>query len=63
VTDLLTKDECAALAGAIDFSPAPFIDGRFRKGSGGRMTTVKPGGVSRVKPWLCHWTHYEFIRC
>lgn len=40
--DLLTKDEYAALAGSIDFPRAAFIDGKFRKGSGKKLTTVNP---------------------
>lgn len=42
MTDLLTRDEYAALAADIDFPRAAFIDGKFQKGSGGMMTTTNP---------------------
>lgn len=42
MSDLLTKDEYAALADSIDFPKAPFIDGKYRKGGGAKMATVNP---------------------
>lgn len=42
MTDLLTHAEYTALAGALDLPRAPFIDGKFRRGSGPMMATVSP---------------------
>lgn len=42
MTDLLTKAEYAAIAADLDLPKAPFIDGKFRKGSGPMMATVNP---------------------
>ncbi len=38
--DLLTRDEYAALAASIDWPRAAFIDGKYRKGSGKKLTAV-----------------------
>lgn len=42
MSDLLTRDEYAAIAADIDLPRAAFIDGKFQKGSGGLMPTVNP---------------------
>ncbi|RFP89817.1 aldehyde dehydrogenase [Rhodobacteraceae bacterium 63075] len=42
MTDLLTHAEYLALAEALDLPRAPFIDGKFRRGSGPMMATVNP---------------------
>ena len=42
MTDLLTKAEYAAIATDLDLPKAPFIDGKFRTGSGPMMATVNP---------------------
>ncbi len=42
MTDLLTREEYAAIAAGIDFPRAAFIDGKFRAGRGDKLTTVNP---------------------
>ncbi|MFY0692946.1 MAG: aldehyde dehydrogenase [Paracoccaceae bacterium] len=42
MTDLLTREEYSAIADALDPPRTAFIDGRFRKGSGGMMPTTNP---------------------
>ncbi len=42
MSDLLTKEEYAALAGSIDFPRAAFIDGGYRAGKGAKLPTVNP---------------------
>ena len=42
MSDLLTRAEYAAIAESLDPPAAPFIDGRFRAGSGGEMPVVNP---------------------
>ncbi len=42
MTDLLTRAEYAAIAAEIDLPSTPFIDGKFRKGSGPMMPTTNP---------------------
>lgn len=42
MTDLLTRTEYAAIAAALDLPATPFIDGKFRKGSGPMMATINP---------------------
>ncbi|NNK77479.1 MAG: aldehyde dehydrogenase [Litoreibacter sp.] len=42
MTDLLTRDEYAAIAEALDPPRTAFIDGKFRKGSAGAIPTVNP---------------------
>ncbi|WP_298836862.1 aldehyde dehydrogenase [uncultured Roseobacter sp.] len=42
MTDLLTRAEYAAIAGEIDLPATPYIDGKFRRGSGPLMPTVNP---------------------
>lgn len=42
MSDLLTHDEYKALAANLDLPKTPFVDGKFRKGSGPMMDTVNP---------------------
>ncbi len=42
MTELLTRAEYAAIAADLDLPAAPFIDGKFRKGSGAAMPTLNP---------------------
>ncbi|MEM8538133.1 MAG: aldehyde dehydrogenase [Pseudomonadota bacterium] len=42
MTDLLTKAEYAAIAADLDVPAAPFVDGKFRRGSGPAMATTNP---------------------
>ncbi len=42
MTDLLTRAEYAAIAADLDFPRTPFIDGKFRAGSGPTMDTLNP---------------------
>ncbi len=42
MTDLLTRAEYGAIAAEIDLPSTPYIDGKFRKGSGPVMETVNP---------------------
>ncbi len=42
MTDLLTREEYAAIAADLDLPAAPFIDGKFRAGSGPAMPTLNP---------------------
>ncbi|MEM7718548.1 MAG: aldehyde dehydrogenase [Pseudomonadota bacterium] len=42
MTDLLTRDEYAAIARELDLPAAPFIDGKFRPGTGADMATLNP---------------------
>ncbi|MEM7430204.1 MAG: aldehyde dehydrogenase, partial [Pseudomonadota bacterium] len=42
MSDLLTRDEYAALAGSINFPRTAFIDGGFRAGKGAVLPTVNP---------------------
>jgi len=42
MTDLLTRDEYAAIAAGLDLPAAPFVDGRFRPGAGPAMETLNP---------------------
>ena len=39
---LLTREEYGAIAAEIDLPATPFVDGKFRKGSGPMMETVNP---------------------
>lgn len=60
MSDLLTKDEYAALAGSIDFPKAPFIDGKYRKGNGAKMATVNPAtGKTIVEIAACDATDVD----
>ena len=42
MTDLLTHAEYQSIADALDIPRAPFIDGKFHKGSGPMMATINP---------------------
>ena len=42
MSNLLTRQEYSAIAGRIDFPRTAFIDGRFRPGSGDRLSAVNP---------------------
>ena len=42
MTDLLTREEYGAIAADLDLPAAPFVDGKFRKGSGPMMETINP---------------------
>jgi gamma-glutamyl-gamma-aminobutyraldehyde dehydrogenase len=42
MSDLLTRDEYAAIAAGIDFPRSAFIDGKFRPGRGEAMPTINP---------------------
>ncbi|MEO0748369.1 MAG: aldehyde dehydrogenase family protein, partial [Pseudomonadota bacterium] len=42
MTDLLTRAEYGAIAAEIDLPATPFVDGKFRKGSGPMIDTVNP---------------------
>ena len=42
MTELLTRDEYTAIAADMDFPATPFIDGKFRRGSGPTMPTLNP---------------------
>ncbi|MCY3982476.1 MAG: aldehyde dehydrogenase [Roseovarius sp.] len=42
MTELLTVDEYAAIAAGLDLPRAPFVEGKFRAGSGPEMETVNP---------------------
>ncbi len=42
MTELLTRAEYGAIAAEIDLPATPFVDGKFRKGSGPMMDTVNP---------------------
>ncbi|UXX81963.1 aldehyde dehydrogenase [Roseovarius pelagicus] len=42
MTEFLTRTEYAAIAAEIDLPAAPYIDGKFRKGSGPMIETVNP---------------------
>ena len=40
--DLLTREEYAAIAASLDLPRAAFVDGKFRKGKGAKLTTLNP---------------------
>jgi len=42
MSDLLTRDEYAAVAAGINFPRSAFIDGKHRPGRGGKLKTVNP---------------------
>jgi gamma-glutamyl-gamma-aminobutyraldehyde dehydrogenase len=42
MSELLTRDDYAAIAAGIDFPRSAFIDGKFRPGRGASMPTVNP---------------------
>ncbi len=53
MSDLLTRDEYAAIAAAIDFPRSPFIDGKFHPGSGETMPTVNPATGETICEITC----------
>ena len=42
MTELLTRAEYAAIADSLDLPATPFIDGKYRRGSGAKMKTLNP---------------------
>ena len=42
MSDLLTHEEYRAIAAGLDFPRTAFIDGKYRAGSGAKLTTVNP---------------------
>ncbi len=48
MTDLLTRTEYVAIAEGLDPPRAPFVDGKFRKGSGAMMPTVNPASGETI---------------
>lgn len=42
MSDLLTREEYAAIAAKLDFPRTAFIDGKYRPGSGAKLKTVNP---------------------
>ena len=42
MTDLLTRAEYAAIAADLDLPASPYIDGKFRPGTGAKMPTLNP---------------------
>ncbi|MEL7470504.1 MAG: aldehyde dehydrogenase [Pseudomonadota bacterium] len=40
--DLLTREDYAAIASSLDLPRAAFVDGKFRKGKGAKLTTLNP---------------------
>ena len=45
MSDLLTRDEYAALASSIDYPRGAFIDGKFRPGRGAKMKSINSSMV------------------
>lgn len=61
MSDLLTREEYAAIAAEIDYPRAAFIDGKYRKGSGGKLTTVNPAtGKTIVEIAACDAKDVDF---
>ena len=55
MTDLLTREEYAAIAENIDFPASAFIDGKFRPGRGKALATVNPAnGKTLTKIAACN---------
>ena len=48
MTDLLTRDEYAAIAADLTYPAAPFIDGKFRAGHGNKFDTVNPATGKKI---------------
>ena len=42
MTDLLTREEYAAIAAQINFPKSAFIDGKYKPGSGDKLDTANP---------------------
>ncbi len=61
MSDLLTRDEYAALAGSIQFPRTAFIDGGFRTGKGAKLPTVNPAtGETIVEIASCDARDVDF---
>ncbi|NNE23215.1 MAG: aldehyde dehydrogenase [Rhizobiales bacterium] len=55
MTDLLTREEYAAIAAKIDFPRAAFIDGRYRPGRGTKLAAIDPAtGKTIAKISACN---------
>ena len=48
MTDLLTRDEYAAIAADLTYPTAPFIDGKFRAGHGSKFDTINPATGKKI---------------
>ncbi|MEM9277363.1 MAG: aldehyde dehydrogenase [Pseudomonadota bacterium] len=46
--DLLTRKEYASIAADLIYPAAPFIDGKFRAGNGGKFPTINPATNDRI---------------
>jgi len=61
VSELLTREEYAAIAAAIDFPKAAFIDGKYKPGSGTKLNTRNPAtGESICDIAACNNTDVDF---
>ncbi len=61
MSDLLTHAEYAAIADSINFPRAAFIDGKYRKGSGGMMPTINPAtGETIAEIAVCNAKDVDF---
>ncbi len=61
MTELLTRAEYQAIAADLNFPRAPFIDGKFRKGSGGMMATLNPAtGETICEIAVCNADDVDF---
>ncbi|MEL6479140.1 MAG: aldehyde dehydrogenase [Pseudomonadota bacterium] len=48
MSDLLTRDEYAAIAADIDYPRGAFIDGKFRPGKGAKLKTLNPANGETI---------------
>ena len=48
MSDLLTRDEYAAIAADMTYPAAAFIDGKFRAGSGDKFPTINPATGKKI---------------
>ena len=53
MSDLLTKGEYLAIAGALTPPASPFIDGKFRRGNGAKMPTLNPATGETITTIAC----------
>ncbi|MEM7302740.1 MAG: aldehyde dehydrogenase [Pseudomonadota bacterium] len=61
MTDLLTRDEYAAIAGDLSFPKAAFIDGKYRAGNGGSLVTSNPAtGETLAEIAACNADDVDF---
>ncbi|MEM7685652.1 MAG: aldehyde dehydrogenase [Pseudomonadota bacterium] len=59
--DLLTREEYAAIASSLDLPRAAFVDGKFRKGKGVKLTTLNPAtGEKLADIAACNATDVNF---